>query len=310
TAFVLSLIFFIVILLKLNDTGVRAARSVDYVGTSLLTISTLLVLIYITEGPSMGWLNFENLSFLVLGLLLMAGFIFVELKVKDPLVDMKLMKIRNVMVANLVGVVSSIALMIMYFGIIYYAQLPPPFGLGLDILSAGLTLAPATVVMLVVGPIVGKLTGDAGPKPLLLFGSLLSIFGFSLLIINRGSPQDLVLDVIVAGTGMISIIIPLINMIAVSLPETSRGIGLGVNTLLRNLGASIGPVLATSIMTSYKNPYVLMLGNRILDVSFYPGGEAFDVMFEVAIIVILTNLGISLFTHNYKLKGRGRNVSL
>ncbi|AEB95858.1 MFS transporter [Metallosphaera cuprina] len=310
TAFVLSLIFFIVVLLKLNDTGVRAARSVDYVGTSLLTISTLLVLIYITEGPSMGWLNFENLSFLVLGLLLMAGFIFVELKVKDPLVDMKLMKIRNVMVANLVGVVSSIALMIMYFGIIYYAQLPPPFGLGLDILSAGLTLAPATVVMLVVGPIVGKLTGDAGPKPLLLFGSLLSIFGFSLLIINRGSPQDLVLDVIVAGTGMISIIIPLINMIAVSLPETSRGIGLGVNTLLRNLGASIGPVLATSIMTSYKNPYVLMLGNRILDVSFYPGGEAFDVMFEVAIIVILTNLGISLFTQNYKLKGRGRNVSL
>ncbi|MEM4047099.1 MAG: MFS transporter [Metallosphaera sp.] len=270
TAFVLSLIFFIVVLLKLNDTGVRAARSVDYVGTSLLTISTLLVLIYITEGPSMGWLNFENLSFLVLGLLLMAGFIFVELKVKDPLVDMKLMKIRNVMVANLVGVVSSIALMIMYFGIIYYAQLPPPFGLGLDILSAGLTLAPATVVMLVVGPIVGKLTGDAGPKPLLLFGSLLSIFGFSLLIFNRGSPQDLVLDVIVAGTGMISIIIPLINMIAVSLPETSRGIGLGVNTLLRNLGASIGPVLATSIMTSYKNPYVLMLGNRILDVSFYP----------------------------------------
>lgn len=130
-------------------------------------------------------MNAENLVLLTLGVLLVLVFIPVELRVREPLVDMNLMRIRNVMVANLVGVVSSIALMIMYFGIIYYAQLPPPFGLGLDIFSAGLTLAPATVVMFVVGPIVGKLTGDAGPKPLLVFGSLTSILGFILLMVNR-----------------------------------------------------------------------------------------------------------------------------
>ncbi|MEM4223653.1 MAG: MFS transporter, partial [Metallosphaera sp.] len=157
--------------------------------------------------------------------------------------------------------------------------------------------------------IVGKLTGDAGPKPLLVFGSLTSIFGFILLMVNRGTSQALVEDVIVAGTGMISIIIPLINMIAVSLPETARGIGLGVNTLLRNLGASIGPVLATSIMSSYKDPYVLIVDNQFL-ISFYPGSEAFNVMFQVAVLVILVNLGISLLTRNYKLKGKGRNIIL
>ena len=284
TAFIHSLLFFLLILTKLRDTGVRVKESIDYVGTTLLTLGMILILVYITEGPSLGWL-------------------------REPLVDMNLMRIKNVMVANLVGVVSSIALMIMYFGIIYYAQLPPPFGLGLDIFSAGLTLAPATVVMFVVGPIVGKLTGDAGPKPLLVFGSLTSIFGFILLMVNRGTSQALVEDVIVAGTGMISIIIPLINMIAVSLPETARGIGLGVNTLLRNLGASIGPVLATSIMSSYKDPYVLIVDNQFL-ISFYPGSEAFNVMFQVAVLVILVNLGISLLTRNYKLKGKGRNIIL
>jgi Major Facilitator Superfamily. len=208
------------------------------------------------------------------------------------------------MVANLVGVVSSIALMIMYFGIIYYAQLPPPFGLGLDILSAGLTLAPATVVMLVIGPIVGKLTGDLGPKPVLISGSAIAILGFYLLQVNRATTQALVEDVIVTGTGMISIIIPLINMVAVSLPETDRGIGLGVNTLLRNLGASIGPVLATSIMNSYKDPYILMVNNQILGISFFPGKTAFDVMFQVSILIIVVNLIISLWTANYRLKGR------
>ncbi|AWR99098.1 MFS transporter [Metallosphaera hakonensis] len=300
TAFILSLVFFLVILVGLKDTGIRTKQSIDYVGTSLLTLGMALILVYITEGPSMGWLSSENLTFLVLGTLLIFAFIPVEMRVKEPLVDMKLMKIRNIMVANLVGIVSSIALMIMYFGIIYYAQLPPPFGLGLDILSAGLTLAPATVVMFIVGPIVGKLTGDIGPKPLLISGSIISILGFSLLIVNRESAEALVEDVIVAGTGMISIIIPLINMIAVTVPERDRGIGLGMNTLLRNLGASIGPVLSTSIMSSYKDPYVLMLGNNILDVSFFPGNQAFNIMFQVAILVILANLGISLFTQNYK----------
>ncbi|WP_238026155.1 MFS transporter [Metallosphaera javensis (ex Hofmann et al. 2022)] len=310
TAFVLSLLFFLLILFKLKDTGVRVKESIDYVGTTLLTTGMVLILVYITEGPTLGWLSPENVSFLVTGMVLILVFIPAELRVREPLVDMKLMRIRNVMVANLVGVVSSVALMIMYFGIIYYAQLPPPFGLGLDIFSAGLTLAPATVVMFVVGPVVGKLTGEAGPKPLLIFGSVTSILGFILLILNRGTSQALVEDVIVAGTGMISIIIPLINMIAVSLPETARGIGLGVNTLLRNLGASIGPVLATSIMSSYKDPYVLMLGNQILDISFFPGREAFNVMFEVAVLVILVNLGISLLTQNYKLKDKGRNIIL
>lgn len=152
TAFILSLVFFLVILVGLKDTGIRTKQSIDYVGTSLLTLGMALILVYITEGPSMGWLSSENLTFLVLGTLLIFAFIPVEMRVKEPLVDMKLMKIRNIMVANLVGIVSSIALMIMYFGIIYYAQLPPPFGLGLDILSAGLTLAPATVVMFIVGP--------------------------------------------------------------------------------------------------------------------------------------------------------------
>ncbi|QKR00295.1 MFS transporter [Metallosphaera tengchongensis] len=302
TAFFLSLAFFVVILLGLKDTGTRVKQSIDYVGATLITLGMVLILVYITEGPSLGWLNYENLTMLTLGLLLVLAFIPVELRVRDPLVDMRLMRIRNVMVSNLVGIVSSIALMIMYFGIIYYAQLPPPFGLGLDIFSAGLTLAPATVVMLIVGPIVGKLTGDIGPKPLLLVGSVISVMGFLLLISNRSSSQALVEDVIVAGTGMISIIIPLINMIAVSLPETARGIGLGVNTLLRNLGASIGPVLATSIMTSYKDPYVFMLNGKILSISFYPSRTAFDVMFEVAILVIVVNLGISLATKNYRLR--------
>ena len=305
TAFILSLLFLLAIVLWLKETGIRKRESIDYLGITALSLGTLLVLVYITEGPSLGWLSPQNLAFLVPGILLLLFFAPLESRIWEPVVDTRLMRIRNVMVANLVGVVSSIALMIMYFGIIYYAQLPPPFGLGLDILSAGLTLAPATVVMLVIGPIVGKLTGDLGPKPVLISGSVIAILGFYLLQVNRATTQALVEDVIVTGTGMISIIIPLINMVAVSLPETDRGIGLGVNTLLRNLGASIGPVLATSIMNSYKDPYILMVNNQILGISFFPGKTAFDVMFQVSILIIVVNLIISLWTANYRLKGRG-----
>ena len=79
-----------------------------------------------------------------------------------------MLKIRNVLVANLVGILSSMSMFLVFFAVIYYAQYPTwPYGLGLSIINTGLTLAPATLVMLIVGPLMGRLVTRIGPKPIL-----------------------------------------------------------------------------------------------------------------------------------------------
>jgi len=175
--------------------------------------------------------------------------------------------------------------------------------LGLDIVSAGLTLAPATIVMLVIGPIVGRLTSKIGPKPILSIGSLISILGFYLLIVNRTDPYQLTEDLLIAGSGIISLIIPIVNMVAITVPEEARAMSLGMNTLIRNLGASIGPVVASVYMASYQTPVILFYGNTILNVSFIPSNTSFNLMMLTAIMItVLIFLIVVVYAKNYVFK--------
>ena len=65
------------------------------------------------------------------------------------------------------------------------------------------------------------------------------------------------MDIIFALIGVVCTIIPIVNMITVSLPRATVAVGLGINTMLRNLGGAIGPVVATVIMTTYTTPLLM-----------------------------------------------------
>jgi EmrB/QacA subfamily drug resistance transporter len=304
TAFIISIILVLVSYYIIKEDEKRQRGKIDYIGASTLVSGISLILIYLTEGPYLGWYTFEELLFLILGLFLTIFFFYYESKREyDQLISIDLLRIRNFMVANIVGLLSGISLFLMFFMVIYYSQLPKPYGLGLDIVSAGLTLAPATIVMLVIGPIVGRLTSKIGPKPILSIGSLISILGFYLLIVNRTDPYQLTEDLLIAGSGIISLIIPIVNMVAITVPEEARAVSLGMNTLIRNLGASIGPVVASVYMASYQTPVILFYGNTILNVSFIPSNTSFNLMMLTAIMItVLIFLIVVVYAKNYVFK--------
>ena len=236
-------------MLKKDVPGEKS--KVDITGATMLMAGIVLVLLYLTEAPTLGWLSLENIAFLIPGLILTVGFFVFENKRTSPLIHLGLLKIRNVLVANLVGILSSMGMFLLFFAVIYYAQYPKPYGLGLDIITTGLTLAPATLVMLIVGPIMGRLVTRIGPKPILALGASVSIVGLLLFTFFRGTTMELTVDVAVSLIGLVSLIIPIVNMISVSVPKENTAVGLGMNTMLRNFGGAIGPVLATTIISTY-----------------------------------------------------------
>jgi MFS family permease len=304
TALVLSLVLFLVSAKVLRKDIVSvASKAVDYVGATILMGGVTLVLLYVTEGPTLGWLAFEELALLIPGLVLTFVFFVFEAKRKNPLIHLDLLKIRNVLVANLVGIASGVVMFLLFFAVTYYSQLPSPrFGLGLDVIAAGLTLAPSTLGMLVGGPGIGRMVQRFGPKPALLTGSGFLVGGLLLLIYNRASSTDVAIDLVVALAGVVSTIVPLVNMIAVSIPHESTAVGLGMNTMLRNLGGAIGPVLAATIMTTYTAPYSLIIGGRSVVVAQLPSSMAFNVIFALGIALTVLVVGISLATKNYVFK--------
>jgi len=300
SALILSIVLFFVVLVTLKKDVPGQKSRVDYTGATMLMAGIILVLIYLTEAPTLGWLSLENIAFLIPGLALTVGFFAFESKRTSPLIQLKLLQIRNVLVANLVGILSTMAMFLIFFAVIYYAQYPKPYGLDLSIINTGLTLAPATLVMLVVGPVMGRLVTRIGPKPILVLGGSVSIVGLILFTSLRTTTMELTLDVAVALIGVVSLIIPIVNMISVSVPKDSTAVGLGMNTLLRNLGGAIGPVLATTIMSTYYATLHIPTKYPGVYINLNVGtSTAFNTIFTIGIGLMLAIIVLSLTAKNY-----------
>jgi len=307
SAFVLSIVLFLVVWRVIRKDAPRAKHKVDYLGALILMSGVTTLLIYATEGPSLGWLSGEEIGLLVPGILLTLFFFFFETKVAEPLIRLDLLEIRNVLVANLVGLVSGTVMFLLFFAIIYYAELPVPFGLSLGIVATGLTLAPATLAMLVVGPFAGKAVARFGPRPMLFLACIAMGTGLTLFIINRATSIDLSIDLVFSLVGIVCVIIPIVNMISLSLPRETIGVGLGFNTMLRNLGGAIGPVVATAIMATYTSVYSVPTSNGgSLPIGLLPNAMAFDIVFGVGLVLTVIVIALSATAQNYTFKNAPR----
>ena len=296
SAFVLSVVLFAVVAKFLPRGHAGTRMKVGYETVILLMAGVSLLLLYLTEGPYVGWADTFNLAALGAGLVLTISFFVAESRKANPLIPLQQLKIRNVFIANMTGIVSGMGMFMMFFAIIFYTELkapPAPTGLGLDEIAAGLTLAPAVVLMLVGGPGMGALVSKYGPKPAMVLGGIISVAGFALFVFNRGTTTDVMIDAAISMFGVVGIIIPIVNMVSVSLPGETVATGLGLNTMLRNMGGAIGPVVATTIMTSYAVKFGAVK---------FPTPSAFDYVFYVAIICMLAAVAFALATKNYVFK--------
>ncbi|MEM2013802.1 MAG: MFS transporter, partial [Metallosphaera sp.] len=140
-------------------------------------------------------------------------------------------------------------------------------------------------------------------KPIIAVGSLVMMLGFYLLIVNRATPLDVTMDTVVGMLGLLCLMIPIVNMISVSLPPEDRGVGIGMNTLIRNIGSAVGPVITTSIMSSYQGAFVLPFDGTYM-VEILPSSTAFDLIFTVGIGMAILNLLISLTVKNYRFQAK------
>ncbi len=303
-AFALSLVTLSLAWLFLYSLPPVSRERVDYASTTLLASATASVLVYLTEAPYRGWLTTDQIALLLLGFALFGGFIGYGSRSTNVIIRFDLLKRRNVMVANVVGLLSGLAMFLLFMGVIYFSEEAPPYGLGLSVISAAITLLPATLAMVFIAPLVGSATSSIGPKPVLIYGSLVSALGFYLFTVDRATTTALVLDSFITGVGIVSIMIPIVNMVAVSMPPDSVSVGLGFNTMVRFLGASVGPVLAATLLTDYR-AYVEYLVPGLGTTFYAEGGpQAFNMIFYIGSFTSIVMAIVAALTANYRAKGR------
>ncbi|MCU1410519.1 MAG: transporter [Rhodoglobus sp.] len=258
---VLVVIALLGVIFGMPESPVKKPGRLDLVGTGILSVSLVSILLAISEGEKWGWDSFGTIGLLLLGAVAMVVFVFVELRVKEPLIDMRLLKIRGVWTANIVALIFGFAMFGTFVLVPTLLQLPAQtgYGFGKTVSEAGLFLLPTVVMMVIFGPLAGMLVRRVGPKPPMLLGAVLVTAAFILPAIAHGEMWQVVVSGLLTGAGIGLAFASMSNAIIESVPALQTGEAIGVNAIARTIGSSIGTAVIAAIITSNSTPQGLPL---------------------------------------------------
>lgn len=240
--------------LKLKETSPKLKQSLDIPGNITFGAGLIILLIGVTYGlvpygkSTMGWSNPYVMTAIVVGLILLVLFPFVERKVKNPMFRLELFKIRGFTAGSFAGMISGMGMMGFMFMIILLFQgiWLPLHGYSYSSVPfwAGIFMLPMTVAMGIFGPISGKISDKHGSKRIGTLGLFVSAFALIVLVLLPYNfiyiEMAILLFIFGAGMGMFTA--PNTSAVMSSVPPETRGSASGMLTTLRNVGttASMG----------------------------------------------------------------------
>jgi EmrB/QacA subfamily drug resistance transporter len=237
-------------------SAVRTPGRIDVVGIVGLAIGLVGVLIAVSRGGEWGWGDARTLTLLIGGVVVLLLWGVFELRVREPLVDLRVSARGPVLLTNLASVAMGFALFASNVVLPQLLELPRAtgIGLGLTLVVAALILAPSGIAMMLMSPVAGRVERRHGPKPLLVIGSAVIALSYGgALLFHAEAWQILLVNILLGvGIGLGYAAMPALIMQAVPAHET--GAANGLNALMRSLGTSIasavvGAILAQSMTT-------------------------------------------------------------
>jgi EmrB/QacA subfamily drug resistance transporter len=224
------------------ESQVRSPGRVNWAAAALMTTGMSCVLIAIAQTTAWGWTSPPTLALLALGLAICGLWILVELRSRNPLVDMTMMRVRGVWTVNLAAFLLGAGLYAWFLLLPQLAQLPRStgFGYGASVVAAGLYLLPCALVMGVLGSMAGRVERRFGSRRALVAGAAVSAVACGWLAVTSRHPYDMLLCSTLLGVGIGLAFAALGNLIVQAVPAHQTGVASGMNTVLRTLGGALG----------------------------------------------------------------------
>ncbi|WP_442932837.1 MFS transporter [Mycobacterium kyogaense] len=245
---------------SLKELGDRSPGKLDWAGTLTFGIGLTVLLIGITYGiqpygnSTTGWTNPAVLGAIGFGVALLVVFCIVELRVKQPMVNIRLFRSASFGMGNLAGLMSSVGRGGLQFMLIIWLQgiWLPLHGYSFEStpLWAGIYMLPMTVGFLVAGPLAGSLSDRFGARPFTVGGMLLMAVTFVALVMIPVNFDYWLFAVLVFLNGLGGGIFTAPNTAAImsSVPSAERGAASGVRATFFNAGSSLSIGVFFSLM--------------------------------------------------------------
>jgi EmrB/QacA subfamily drug resistance transporter len=238
------------------ESPVRTPGRLDLIGTTILSVSLTSLLLAISKGSDWGWGDGKTLGLIVLGAVALIAFVVAELRIKEPLINMRLIALRGVWTTNLVGLTFGFAMYGSFLLLPTLLELPAAtgYGFGKSVSTAGLFLLPSTLMMMVFGPVSGVLEKRYGPKLPLIIGAVLETAAFALPAFAHHTTWQLLTSGFLSGAGLGFAFAAMSNAIIESVPASHTGEATSVNTIVRSIGGSVGSAVVAAVLTGQVTP--------------------------------------------------------
>jgi EmrB/QacA subfamily drug resistance transporter len=232
---------------RLKELAKVERARLDPLGNFLFAAGLSIFLLGMTLGALTGFTPLDN-GMMIGGLLMLGAFLYVEMVVPSPMMDLTLFKIRAFSAGEFSNFLASLARGAVLLLLVFYFQ----GALLLDALTAGILLIPFSVAFVSVGPLSGYLSDKYGARAFSTAGLILSavaLLWFSVLPANVPYTTFL-LPMILVGLGGGMFVAPNIASIMNASPVSRRGIASGISSTLVNTGFLLSLGVAFVVMAT------------------------------------------------------------
>jgi EmrB/QacA subfamily drug resistance transporter len=233
------------------DRGLGFGHGVDWLGSALVTASLMSAIYAIIEATSHGWLSSQVLGFGGLAAALMAAFIALEARIENPIMPLRILRLRGLVNASLVrGLLVTAMYSTFFLGTLYLEQVR-----GYSPLETGAAFLPWTLTVAVLSQgTTAWLVDRFGPLRVLTSGMGSTIAGL-LLFATVGPDTAFFPTIFVAcfaiGLGIGTAFMPLLTLAMEDVPAEDAGLGSGITNLSQQIGGALGLAVLSTIAANH-----------------------------------------------------------
>jgi MFS family permease len=229
-------------------------KSLDLFGAATLaaTITFFLLSLTFIETRATGSNSTQSISQLAI---LSAGciaafvaFLVAERRAIHPLIDLKLLQNKILLFTNIMMIILGFSMFMVFQTIPILAESPPPAGFGYSITGTAAIQLPFSIILLIFGPTSGYIVSKLGSIRPVIMGYAINAFGFFMLATFHSQPWMVSVALAIISTGLSLGSVGLMNIVLLATPYKNMVTSIGMTSLLRIIGSSVGPAVAGVLM--------------------------------------------------------------
>jgi EmrB/QacA subfamily drug resistance transporter len=242
------------------ESPVRSTSRIDVPGAVLMSVVLVTLLLGLSQGGSWGWSSPALLGLFATSVVTAALWVVLELHADAPLIDIRVLAERPVLLTNATALISGFAMFGSFVLVPRFAEAPGglpadiaarvDYGFGASATTTGLYLLPGSLLMLFAGPTAGLLGRRVGSKwPLAIGMALVALSAFALAALHA-APWQVVVAMAGLSVGIGFSFAAMAALITEAVDPTETGIATGINTVMRMVGAVVGAQVGAAILTA------------------------------------------------------------